>query len=462
MWSRTESIELALPIDAVQAVLDDPERLPEWHHFFAAVQLVDHVHGHYRPRGWANQVHARTAGAFRIERGDHALELEQPQPAGGMHRFRWSLEPSEIGCRLTQQVTVTGTAAPLFSRLAGRPSAQQFGLDAVRLHRLAGGEVHPDAARVVIAGGSGFLGRALAADLVCRGQEVVLLTRRISPDTEPGAGLPFAQQRWDARSGTGEWTQVFDTGSTGRPLDVVNLAGKLVDCPPTAANVAALRDSRVDATRALVTATREHRVRHWLQASTTAIWSDAGDARLDESSPLPTGEAALPQMTGVAAPWERAADDANADHLVWLRTSIVLAQDCPAFDRLAGLAALGAGGTVGPGDQWFSWIELDDWLAIARSALGLGPVDLPSGVVVAATPNPVGNAELMRLLRERLAPAGLGIPTPGPLLKVGAKVIRTDPALALTGRHVTSTVLAEVGFRFDQPELGPALDEILS
>lgn len=459
MWTRTESAELALPVDDVARVLTDPEQLPAWHHFFATVKMVDTQHGHYRPRGWAGPVHARTAGAFRVRRSARELELDQPQPGGGNHVFRWTVAPSEVGCRVTQQVTVTGVAGPFFARIAGRPSARDLPLDAVRLYRLAGGDVHPDAARVVIAGGSGFLGRALASDLVCRGQEVVLLTRRISPDPEPGAGLPFAQQRWDARSGTGEWTRVFDTD---RVLDVVNLAGKLVDCPPTAANIAALRDSRVDATRALVTATRDVRIRYWLQSSTTAIWSDAGDGRLDESSPLPTGDAALPQMTGVAEPWERAAADANAEHLVWLRTSIVLAQDCPAYDRLAGLAALGAGGTVGPGDQWFSWIQLDDWLAIARSALGLGPVELPNGVVVAATPEPVTNAELMRLLRTRLAPAGLGVPTPAPLLKVGAKVIRTDPALALTGRHVTSTVLREVGFRFERPKLGAALDEILS
>lgn len=459
MWTRTGSAELALPPRAVAAVLTDPELLPQWHHFFDSVRLDGPERGRYTPRGWARELHARTAGEFEIRRGAHELELTQPQPGGGRHRFRWSVEPHPVGCRLTQQVTVSGPGAPVFARLAGRPSARDLALDAVRLFRLAGGDVHPDAARVVIAGGSGFLGRALAADLVCRGQEVVLLTRRISPDTEPGTGLPFAQRRWDARSGTGEWTRVFHTD---RPLEVVNLAGKLVDCPPTEANIAALRDSRVDATRALVEATRAHPVRHWLQASTTAIWSDAGQARLDETSPLPTGVDALPQMTGVAQPWEQAAREANTGHLVVLRTSIVLAQDCPAFDRLASLAELGAGGTVGPGDQWFSWIGLGDWLAIARSALGLGPVELPAAVVVAATPKPVTNAELMRLLRARLAPAGLGIPTPAPLLAVGAKAIRTDPALALTGRHVTSTVLATVGFRFEQPELGPALDAILS
>ncbi|NNG19739.1 NAD-dependent epimerase/dehydratase family protein [Naumannella sp. ID2617S] len=454
MWSRTEQVELALPIESVWEVLSDPTRLPQWHHFFESVEVTGgsspvEGRGRYRPRGWAGTLHECTSGRFRWSASYHRLALRQPQPAGGVHEFEWSLLATETGCRLTQRVRVKGPPSPMFARVAGRPSARSLPLDGVRLYRLAGGGLAPDALRVVMAGGTGFLGQHLAADLVCRGQEVVLLTRK------PDPALPFEQVAWDART-VGEWAEVF---RTGRPLAVVNLAGKLVDCPPTPDNVAALRNSRVAATRALVEATCTQAVRHWLQASTTAIWSDAGDRRLDESSPLPTGQAALPQMTGVAQPWERAAEGANTDHLVWLRTSIVLAQDCPAFDRLAGLARLGAGGTVGPGDQWFSWIHLADWLAIARSALGLGPVELRSGVVVAASPEPVTNAELMRLLRAELAPARFGVPTPSPLLRVGAVALRTDPALALTGRHVTSKVLTNFPYAF--PRLGSALRDLL-
>lgn len=268
-----------------------------------------------------------------------------------------------------------------------------------------------------MAGGSGTLGRALCDDLTARGHDVVVLSRR------PSASLPHRQVVWDAR-------------------------------------VAELRDSRVEATRALVAASRAacRPVRRWLQASTTAIWSDAGERRLDEDSPLP--DPGLPQMSGVARPWEASVVGANTDHLVVLRTSIVLAPGTPALDRLLLLTRLGLGGKVGSGRQWFSWVHESDWLAISRSALGLGPVELPDGVVVAAAPHPVRNAELMAQLRHAVG-RRVGVPTPAWLLRLGAVALRTDPALALTGRHCTSAVLDRAGFGFRFEHIGPALADVV-
>lgn len=298
--------------------------------------------------------------------------------------------------------------------------------------------------RVLIAGGSGFLGRHLATDLTRRGLKVTVLTRRPSPD------LPFRQLAWNPPA-PGAWAEELT-----RTDAVVNLAGRLVDVRPTAANVASLTDSRVQATRALITAVRDagRTVPWWLQASTTAIYSDAGETRLTETSPIPEG---LPQMTGVARPWEAAADDAPAEHLNVLRTSIVLAAGCPAYDRLAMLARWGLGGRVGSGRQWFSWIHLQDWLTIARAALGLEDgLGLPAGVVIAASPNPVRNAALMANFRQHVG-RRFGLPTPAPLLQLGAVLLRSDAALGLTGRHATSAVLAEAGFEFSHPELSGAL-----
>ncbi|GMA23575.1 hypothetical protein GCM10025864_13340 [Luteimicrobium album] len=121
--------------------------------------------------------------------------------------------------------------------------------------------------RVVVAGGSGSLGRALVADLAGRGADVVVLTRR------PDPAWAVRQEEWDGRS-VGPWAALFDLPDDGaRPVSVVNLAGRLVDVRPTAANVASLRSSRVDATRALVAASRAARrpVARWVQMSTTAI-----------------------------------------------------------------------------------------------------------------------------------------------------------------------------------------------
>jgi uncharacterized protein len=296
--------------------------------------------------------------------------------------------------------------------------------------------------RVVIAGGSGALGRRLCEDLENLGHEAVVLTRRARPG-------PFRQVEWDGRS-VGDWSLELE-GSA-----VVNLAGELVDRRPTAANVDLLTRSRVQPTRALVEASTRlaEPVAAWVQASTLAIYGDAGDQVLDESAPPAD---APPQMAGVAKAWEAATRGARAERLVTLRTGIVLDNDTPALARLRSLARWGLGGRVGPGTQWVSWIHIEDWLAVVRQSLLEGPS--LSGVVHATGPRPVRNAELMDALRRdaRRPPAP---PTPSVLVRLGAVVLRTDPALALTGRRAIPARLLDAGFTFRHPDLDEALADL--
>lgn len=311
--------------------------------------------------------------------------------------------------------------------------------------------------KIVIAGGSGALGQHLVRDLAGMNHEVIVLTRSSGSvyDSIEADEAAVREVVWDGET-LGEWAQELEPAPGGTA--VVNLSGKLVDCRPTAKNIAALRDSRVNSTRILVEASRRASapVTRWVQASTTAIWSDAGEAQVTESTPLPRD--GLPQMTGVAQPWEEAVQGAHTDYLSILRTSIVLGADFPAMDRLFLLARLGLGGKVADGSQWFSWIHCADWLAIVRAGLGIEPgVDLPAGVVIAAAPQPVRNAELMRLIR-RASKRRFGLPTPAPVLKLGAIGLRTDPALGLTGRHCTSEVLPAAGFTFRYPRLADTLN----
>lgn len=297
--------------------------------------------------------------------------------------------------------------------------------------------------KVVVAGGSGALGRRLCEDLEAHGHQVVILTRR----ARPGA---FRQVEWDGRT-VGPWS-VELAGSA-----VVNLAGELVDRRPTAANVDLLTRSRVEPTRALVEASSGlvERVRVWVQASTLAIYGDAGDQVLDESAPAADGP---PQMADVAKAWEAAVSGANTERLVTLRTGIVLDNDTPALDRLRALARWGLGGRVGPGTQWVSWIHIEDWLAIVRAALRPSDHAL-TGIVHATGPRPVPNAALMAALRRSLGrPAAP--PTPAALVRVGAVFLRTDPALALTGRRAVPAKLLEAGFEFQHPDLDEALADL--
>jgi uncharacterized protein (TIGR01777 family) len=237
----------------------------------------------------------------------------------------------------------------------------------------------------------------------------------------------------------------------------VNLAGELVDRRPTQANIDLLTRSRVEPTRALVeaSATLSEPVPVWLQSSTLAIYGDAGDRVLDESAAPADGP---PQMAGVAKAWEAAVSGANAERLVTLRTGIVLDNDTPALDRLRSLARWGLGGRVGPGTQWVSWIHIEDWLAVVRELLV--PTGPPvSGTIHATGPNPVRNADLMAALR---ASAGrpAAPPTPRFLVHLGALVLRTDPALALTGRRAVPARLLDAGFDFRHPDLAEALADL--
>lgn len=298
--------------------------------------------------------------------------------------------------------------------------------------------------KIVVAGGSGALGRRLCKDLAERGHEVVVLTRRVRPG-------PFRQVEWDGRT-VGPWSAELE-GSA-----VVNLAGELVDRRPTPVNVDLLTRSRVEPTRALVAASRllSAPVPVWIQASTLAIYGDAGDQVLDETAPVAEGP---PQMAGVARAWEEAVQDARADRLVVLRTGIVLDNDTPALDRLASLTRWGLGGRVSSGRQWISWIHIEDWLAIVREALESASDGL-EGVVHATGPDPVRNADLMAALRVALRrpPAP---PTPAVLVRLGAMLLRTDPALALTGRRAVPARLLAGGFRFAHPRLDEALADLV-
>jgi hypothetical protein len=297
--------------------------------------------------------------------------------------------------------------------------------------------------KVVLAGGSGSLGRRIAADLTSRGDEVVVLTRTPHPDR------PYRQLRWDGAT-VGEWADQLPGAA------LVNLAGQLVDCRPTAANIALLTRSRVEPTRALAEAAGVAGAPAvWVQMSTLAIYGDRGDEVLDETAPVADGP---PQMAGVARAWEEAATGAPAGRQVVLRTAPVFDPGTPALDRLAGLVRWGLGGRVGSGRQHVSWLHVADLLPIVRRAL-----DEPAlaGMLHATSPNPVRNTELMATLRSvlRRPPA---LPTPAPLVRIGAVLLRTDPALALTGRRCVPARLEQAGHTFSYPWLRPALRDLLA
>lgn len=307
------------------------------------------------------------------------------------------------------------------------------------------------AGRVVLAGGSGFLGRALASYLAAAGREVVILSR-----TPRASGSGVREVAWDART-CGAWTNELDGAAA-----VVNLTGRSVDCRYNAANRAAILNSRVDSTRvvgeAIGRCARPPSV--WLNASTATVYRHTYDNAWDESGPRePAAEAKDAFSLEVATQWEAAVEQAvtPATRKVMLRTSMVLGLAANSvFPVLRRLVRLGLGGRMGNGRQYVSWIHERDycraveWL-LAQEDLA-GPVNMTA-------PEPVPNAAMMRILRS-IYHMPIGLPASEWMLEVGAWVMRTETELILKSRRVVPGRLLASGFRFEFPTLKAAFQDL--
>ena len=298
--------------------------------------------------------------------------------------------------------------------------------------------------KVIIAGGSGFLGQALSTSLLEEGYEVVILGRL----EKPGQNGRFVQ--WDAKS-LGAWVDELENA-----LAVFNLTGRSVDCRYTKENKSLILNSRVDSTKALGEAirSRENPPSVWLNASTATIYNDRrGDLPAhDEHS---EGNA-VGFSEEVGRAWEKAFFDAPVEHVrkIAMRISIVLGKGGGAFPVMRRLTKLGLGGKQGPGTQWISWLHIDDWVGIAKflmkNSLIFGPVNL-------AAPNPVTNREFMRVLRDSFAPMKIGLPAPTMLMYLGAVLLGTEAELVLKSRKVISRVLSENDFQFRFSKIDAAI-----
>jgi uncharacterized protein (TIGR01777 family) len=297
--------------------------------------------------------------------------------------------------------------------------------------------------RIILAGGTGFLGRALAHAWLSRGAEVVVLTRRPRPD---GGAREVA---WDGRT-PGAWGRELEAATA-----VVNLAGRSVDCRYTPENRRAVLESRVYSVRAIGEAIgaciRPPRV--WVQAGSLAVHGNAGDRVLDDTSPPGEGFSA-----DVCRSWEAAFEEwpTPRTRKVFLRIAFVLGRG-GALATLARLARLGLGGTIGPGRQYVSWLHVDDFVRLVDWAIAR---DEATGVYAATGPLPVRNAVFMRTLR-RAVRRPIGAPAPAWAVRLGARLLGTEPELALHGRRGIPRRLLAEGFVFRHTDLDRALADLL-
>ena len=307
--------------------------------------------------------------------------------------------------------------------------------------------------RVVIPGGSGQVGTVLARAFQREGHEVVILSRR--PDVRP-----WRVVAWDGET-RGEWRREIDGCDV-----VINLAGRSVNCRYTAANRQEILDSRVLSTRVIgeAIARAERPPRVWLQASTATIYAHRYDGANDERSGILGGsEPSAPDSwrfsIDVATAWERAFNETVTvrTRKIALRSAMTMSPDPGGiFDTLLGLARRGLLGTAGNGRQFTSWIHFDDFVAAVRWLIEHNDVD---GVVNVAAPNPLPNAEFVRVLREAYG-APFGLPANRCMLEIGALFMRTETELILKSRRVVPARLLEQGFTFKYPDWRGAAEDL--
>jgi uncharacterized protein (TIGR01777 family) len=297
--------------------------------------------------------------------------------------------------------------------------------------------------RIVIAGGSGFLGRPLAAALAADTHDVVTLTRGDGP------------RRGQTRSRAVGWTPDGSSGPWAAEIDgagaVVNLAGESIAGRRWSdAQKQRILDSRVRATRSLVSAIQAAKAPPAVFVSGSAVgyYGPRGDEIVTEDTP-PGNDF----LAKVCEQWEAQAILAASDRtrVVCIRTGIVLEKDGGALPQMLPPFRFGVGGPVGSGRQYWPWIHRVDWIALVQWALR---TPAASGAINATAPNPVTNAEFARALGRAMHRPAI-MPAPGFALRL--LLGEMADALLLSGQRALPERPERLGFTFRYTRVDQAL-----
>lgn len=297
--------------------------------------------------------------------------------------------------------------------------------------------------KIVIAGGSGFLGRALENFLTHRGVNVIILTRH-----------PHKQNDiyWDGKT-KGEWVNHIEGAWA-----VINLAGKSVNCRYNTENKSEILLSRIYSTKVLgnVIAHASNPPEFWFNASTATIYDDTrGDHPANTEEAISTGSNF---SVSIAKAWENEFNKHKTPDTkkITLRTSIVWGTSGGAFRTLADLAKQGVCSPQGTGDQWISWIHIRDFCHGLFFLLH----NEQEGIFNMAAPNPIQNAQFYKIMNFYFKPKCV-IPQPLWILELGAMFLRTETELVLKSRKVISNRLEQLGFAFKYKQAKDAIQHLV-
>lgn len=296
--------------------------------------------------------------------------------------------------------------------------------------------------KIAITGSSGLVGKKITAELKAGGHDVVKLVRRVRNSAD--------EYSWNPE------TEKIDAKAFDNVDAVIHLAGENIASKRwTSVQKMKIKKSRVDGTRLIAgtLATLEHPPRALISASAIGYYGDRGNEVLTEESTSGAGF-----LAAVCRDWEDAAR--NADNkgirVVFARLGVVLSKEGGALKMMLPPFLMGAGGPLGDGKQYMSWIDLDD---AVKAFIYLATASDISGPVNVVAPNAETNADFTKTLAKVIhRPAFFPVPTFG----VRALFGEMGQELLLSSNRVSASKLVNAGFKFDYPDLESALKHELN
>jgi len=300
--------------------------------------------------------------------------------------------------------------------------------------------------KIVIAGGTGFLGQVLIKHFKELKDELIILTRGQGGERNGVKYLHWNGEQVD------KWTEAIEG------VDVlINLSGRTVNCRYTAKNKKEIMDSRLLSTRALGEAikTLENPPKVWMNASSATIYEESFDQANDEE----TGQIGKGFSVDVCQQWEKEFNEVkvNGVRKICLRTAMVIGEGGPFLELMTKIVKFRLGGRQGSGEQFVSWLHEKDFTEILEFLI---ENDDLSGVFNLCAPKPERNKDMMAMLRKACG-VKIGLPALTPMVHLGAFFMRTEAELPLKSRKVVPARLLKEGYKFRFADMENALNDLI-